>query len=298
MNYRPFATSNWTEDTILSMSPEQKLIFLYLHTSPFTTACGIFPIQPITMGFQIGLIQSPFSNALKGLCAAFPDYVAADWDTMEVALLQYPRQLLITANARAMAVVDKDIQQVRSQELLKAMIAKNSAGLSAPYLAQLRRLQIKDINERKAPNPLSPVIMEVLPSEEPIVEPKKKSKAPVYAKTVPDQDDILEVQKDLMAYKKAAEFLRKVVKEMNDSTFPGQDAESYFLYRANTEMWIDLVLPDNVTWQHKWIAKHAAGVRRWHQNPLFKTNKTSSFNNQQAPAQAVAAPQQRKNPHQ
>lgn len=150
MTYRNVATVIWTDDNILNMSPEQKLIFLYLHTSPYTSACGIFKLHPKTMGFQIGLTTSPLESSLRGLCAAFPDFVAVDWDTMEVGLLQYPRQLLITANNRALAIVAKDIQQIESQYLLRELVKRNSAGLSAPYVAQLRRLQMQAINNRNA----------------------------------------------------------------------------------------------------------------------------------------------------
>lgn len=149
MTYRNVATVIWTDDNILNMSPEQKLIFLYLHTSPYTSACGIFKLHPKTMGFQIGLTTSPLESSLRGLCAAFPDFVAVDWDTMEVGLLQYPRQLLITANNRALAIVAKDIQQIESQYLLRELVKRNSAGLSAPYVAQLRRLQMQAINNKK-----------------------------------------------------------------------------------------------------------------------------------------------------
>lgn len=148
MTYRNVATVIWTDDNILNMSPEQKLIFLYLHTSPYTSACGIFKLHPKTMGFQIGLTTSPLESSLRGLCAAFPDFVAVDWDTMEVGLLQYPRQLLITANNRALAIVAKDIQQIESQYLLRELVKRNSAGLSAPYVAQLRRLQMQAINNK------------------------------------------------------------------------------------------------------------------------------------------------------
>lgn len=150
MTYRNISTAIWTDDNILSMSPEQKLIFLYLHTSPYTSACGIFKLQPKTMGFQIGITSAPLESSLRGLCAAFPDFVAVDWHTMEVALLQYPRQLLITANARTLAICTKDIQNVQSQYLLRELIKRNSAGLGAPYLAHLRRLQMQEINSHSA----------------------------------------------------------------------------------------------------------------------------------------------------
>jgi len=147
--YRSVSTSIWADDSILSMSPEQKLLFLYLHTNPYASACGIYKLQLRTMGFQLGLIHAPMESALKGLCAAFPDFVAVDWATMEVALLQYPGQTLITAGTRVLAHVGKEIEKVESQYLLRELIARNSATLSKPYLAHLRRLQMERINEDK-----------------------------------------------------------------------------------------------------------------------------------------------------
>lgn len=106
-----------------------------------------------TMSFQIGLSGDPFESALRGLCAAFPDFVAVDWQTSEVALLQYPRQTMIDMNpkqgGKQYAHIRKELEKVESQYLLRELIARNSATLSAAYLEQLRRLQIRVINDRK-----------------------------------------------------------------------------------------------------------------------------------------------------
>jgi len=176
MIYRNFATANWSDDNILNMSPEQKLIFLYLHTSQYTSACGIFKLHLRTMGFQVGLTHSPFESSLKGLCAAFPDFVAVDWTTNEVALLQYPRQLLTAANSRSLAIVAKDIENVESQYLLRELISRNSAGLSAPYKAQLNRLQIGVINANRVSALLDGNVVQVVDNEETSHERESKVK--------------------------------------------------------------------------------------------------------------------------
>jgi len=152
--YRSVSTSIWADDAILSMSPEQKLLFLYLHTHPYASACGIYKMQLKTMGFQVGLMSAPFESALRGLAAAFPDFVAVDWQTNEVALLQYPRQNMIDINpstgAKFFAHIKREIEKVESQYLLRELITRNSSTLSAAYLAQLRRLQMQVINRAKA----------------------------------------------------------------------------------------------------------------------------------------------------
>lgn len=145
--YRSVSTAIWTDDAILSMSPEQKLLFLYLHTNPYTSACGIYKMQIRTMAFQVGLVGHPFESAIKGLCAAFPDFVAVDFQTGEIGLLQYPRQVLIAASKRVMGHVEKEIEKVESQYLLRELMQRNSASINRPYLAQLRRLQAQKLNE-------------------------------------------------------------------------------------------------------------------------------------------------------
>ena len=147
--YRVVQTNIWLDDTILSMSPEQKSWFMFLHVNPYAAACGIYKLHLKTMSFQMGYQSEPAENALVGLCGAFPDFVAIDWETMEVGLLQYPKQTLITASKKIMSYVEKEIESIESQYLLRELIARNSATISKPYLAQLRRLQAQKINETK-----------------------------------------------------------------------------------------------------------------------------------------------------
>lgn len=148
MNYRSFSTSLWADDAVLSISPEQKYVFVYLHTNPYTSACGIYRLQLKTMSFQLGLTQDALESALKGLCAAMPDFVAVDCTASEVGLLQYPKQLLITASKKMMKFVDQDVEKVESQYLLRELMARNSSTLSKSYLAQVRRLQVNSYTLR------------------------------------------------------------------------------------------------------------------------------------------------------
>lgn len=129
------------------MSPEQKLIFLYLHTCPASTQCGIFKLPIKTAGFQLGYTTSPVESALRGLCAAFPDFVAWDATTGEVGLLQYPKQTLIEANNRVLSVVVNELKDVKSIYILRQMIAQNSATIGKMYLSRLRQIQMENLNK-------------------------------------------------------------------------------------------------------------------------------------------------------
>ena len=128
------------------MSPEQKLIFLYLHTCPASTQCGVFKLPVKTASFQLGYTNSPLESALRGLCSAFPDFVAWDGVTGEIALLQYPKQTLIEANNRVLSIVINELKEVKSVYLLQQMIAQNSATIGKMYLSRLRQIQMQNVN--------------------------------------------------------------------------------------------------------------------------------------------------------
>lgn len=150
MNYKPYPTCYWADDSFLGLSFEQKALFNYLLIGPYGSQCGIFKLPIKTMGFHLGYTERPIENAVIGLCAAFSDFVAWDQETGEVALLQYPRQLHLSATPKILSVVEKDLQDVKSQTLLRLLIDKNSSTLSKPYLTRLRQLQAQKINEKKA----------------------------------------------------------------------------------------------------------------------------------------------------
>ena len=150
MNYKPYPTCFWADDAFLSLSFEQKALFNYLHIGPYGSQCGIFKLPIKTMGFHLGYTERPIEKAMIGLCAAFSDFVAWDQETGEIALLQYPKQLHLSAGPKVLAIVEKDLQDVKSQTLLRLLIEKNSSTMSKPYLTKLRQLQAQKINEKKA----------------------------------------------------------------------------------------------------------------------------------------------------
>lgn len=147
--FRAVPTGIWNDDTFLSMSPEQKLQYLYLHTAPNATQCGIYKISFKVASFHLGFTHAPFESALRGLCAAFPELVMYDEETGEIALLNYPRQLLTNASPRIWKQVTGELRNVKSIQLLKEVIKRNSATAGAVYLQRLRQLQTEGINQRK-----------------------------------------------------------------------------------------------------------------------------------------------------
>lgn len=147
--YRFLPTSTWSDDTFLNMSPEQKLIYLYLLSSPYTSLCGIFKISISTMGHFIGLRNGSIDSAFSAFLLKYSDWVQYDDQTGEVALLYWPKFALVNANIKAFKKAESDLQEVQSITLLKELIARNSSRLSEMYLKRLRQIQIERINQRK-----------------------------------------------------------------------------------------------------------------------------------------------------
>ena len=147
-NFRVVPTTIWADDNFLSASPEQKLVAIYLYTNAYATQCGIYKVALKTMGFQLGFTQSPAESALKGLCAALPDFFAYDQETGEVAILQHPTNVLCNASSKIIRQAVEELKKVQSKTLLQEVIKRNSATMSAMYLSRLRAIQATELNSK------------------------------------------------------------------------------------------------------------------------------------------------------
>lgn len=260
------------------MSPEQKLLFLYLHTNPYASACGVYKMQVRTMSFQIGLTGSPFESALRGLVSAFPDFVAIDWQTNEVALLQYPKQLLITASKRVMGHVEKEIEKVESQHLLRELIARNSSTLSKPYLSQLRRLQAGVINTSRFNGDVAQLIDIQEDDRKKEKENKKEKKEKEISSPAPTSSQKTRDVKAVIGNPNAAinaEKRFKALAGLRGIEYPTQYLFAYMVNHQSKGHWYDLAEPADEGDAQIWLAQHVAGLQAWAlRQPQFDRKST------------------------
>lgn len=246
---RAVSTAIWSDDLILSMSPEQKLIFLYLHCCPAATQCGIFKLPVKTLGFHLGYTQSPVENAVRGLCAAFPDFVIWDEETGEIALPQYPRQTLITATGKVLSFAVNELKEVQSEKLLKAVIAANSATVGAMYLSRLRQIQMENVNKKKAESVSTVLHVELIEpiEEQRIIQESIKEKEIEKEKEIYTEKKEPEIEKIPPAERKVKEALLRAFKYFEQ--YPAQqeymcinagrkDAMHPEVWKATLEAWI------------------------------------------------------------
>lgn len=268
-NFRAIPTKIWADDTFLSMSPEQKLIFIYLHTSPYVTQCGIYKLQLKTMGFHLGYMSSPVESALAGFCLAFPDFVAWDKETGEVALLQYPNLFLKDAPQKIWNYVVKELAEVQSIELLKRVIEKSSATTSKPYLSRLRSLNMEIQNARREnENTLLDIdVAQEVESQEVTSEIEKKRK-----EKKEKGKDTLDFSPD--AYKKTANrFVIYYRKNICEDFTEWRFALPYFQNLQKKGEWFELREPNDAADWQRWIGKHYAGIVQWaKREPVFNPN--------------------------
>lgn len=250
---RTVSTAIWSDDVILCMSPEQKLIFMYLHCCPASAQCGIFKLPVKTLGFHLGYTQVPVENAIRGLCSAFPEFVVWDEDTGEIALPQYPRQTLITATGKVISYVVNELKEIKSEKLLKAVIAANSATIGAVYLSRLRQIQMENVNKKRLGSVnMIPYVDIVQPIEEQEIVGKRNKKRIIikeneYNDTL--KDEVKEPPKDNLppAERKVQEALLKAFRYFEK--YPAQqeymcinagrkDAMHPEVWKSTLEAWI------------------------------------------------------------
>lgn len=277
--YRSIATRMWEFDDFLSMSPEQRYLYIFLSTNPASTTCGIYELQFKTMAFQSGLVSAPFESALRGLSLAHPSMVIVDWETNEVCLPMQPRTTLVDASPRVWKHVTKEIEKVKSKPLLRAMIEANSSTIGAYYRAHLNRLTIAEVNASKGGIVGSNVI-EVL-DDNMLQVPEDQGNAPKY-KIKENKINLLEnkevaqteetgkvypaqqVMNNLLAFEDAAKFMqaelekRGMAKGINPASY-----SQYFQNKQKKGDWSALILPKSEGEKNRWIGQHYAGIVSW-----------------------------------
>lgn len=120
-------TSLWVDESFRQMSPEQKLIMLYLLQGTQTNWCGVFKLNISMMGFFLGLREDNVSNAFQAFCKQFRSLVVYDENTSEVAILNWGAMNLVNMNEKSLSAARKDILGVESDALILEMIAASKA---------------------------------------------------------------------------------------------------------------------------------------------------------------------------
>lgn len=286
-NFRAIPTKMWADDTFLSMSPEQKLIFIYLHTSPYVTQCGIYQLQIKTMGFHLGYTSSPIESALTGFCAAFPDFAAWDRETGEIALLQYPNLFLKDAPQKIWNYVVKELSEVQSMMLLKKVIEKSSATTSKPYLSRLRAINMEIQNQKRDDvNTLLDIDLIQDADNQNVtneIEKKRKEKEKKEKEPAHEKPTIEKEVNYINAHEIArVEFLRRYL-DLNPDWENKCFVEPYFENLQKKGEWFALQVPTNANDLQKWIGKHYAGINSWASNEhkFWKNKKAANPTTQQ-----------------
>jgi hypothetical protein len=65
MSYRPIDTKMWRDDYLLDLTPNEKLLFVYLLTNDFTTQSGIYKISLNHVQMETGLNQEAILSGLQ-----------------------------------------------------------------------------------------------------------------------------------------------------------------------------------------------------------------------------------------
>lgn len=120
-------TSLWVDETFRQMSPEQKLIMLYLLQGTQTNWCGIFKLNVSMMGFFLGLREDNVQNAFQAFLKQFSDLVSYDETTSEIAILNWGAMNIANMNGKSLAIAEKELRTAESDALMLKMIENSKA---------------------------------------------------------------------------------------------------------------------------------------------------------------------------
>jgi len=109
------------------MSPEQKLIMLYLLQGTQTNWCGIFKLNVSMMGFFLGLREDNVQNAFQAFLKQFSDLVSYDETTSEIAILNWGAMNIANMNGKSLGVAEKELRSVESDQLILKVITQSKA---------------------------------------------------------------------------------------------------------------------------------------------------------------------------
>jgi hypothetical protein len=133
-------TSFWGDSFVLDLTPEEKLIYIYLLTNARTRQCGAYEIPPKAIEYETGLIREVVARVLERFQAA--GKILFDKTTNEVLILNWFRHN-DPGSPKIKARAVKDTKTIRSKfifEKLKELMAEHG------YCDEL--LQSKGVSEK------------------------------------------------------------------------------------------------------------------------------------------------------
>lgn len=129
-------TSFWGDSYILDLTPEEKLIYLYLLSNSKTSQCGAYEIPPKTIEYETGLIREVVARVLERFQSS--GKILFDRSTNEIMLLNWFRHNNPGAPGVKMRAI-KDASAIRSKiifEKVKELLIENGYCTSDAFKTQ------------------------------------------------------------------------------------------------------------------------------------------------------------------
>jgi len=193
---------------------------------------------------------------------------AYDDTTKEVAILQHPRNVLLNASNKIMRQVIEELKNVDSTHLLKEIIKRNSATMSAPYLSRLRAINALKMNGKDVNNVLD-VDVSILIDNEQVrgeIETEIETEIEMNINAV---ENAIDVDKIINASKYAKEAFLSFLQANEQYKLdvpPAKFAaavEGHFNKLQREGQIFELKVPTDEGKFYSWVGKRMAGVRSW-----------------------------------
>ncbi|MEG0772642.1 DnaD domain protein [Clostridium sp.] len=114
--YRPIDIEFWQDDFILELTPEQKLIYIFLLTNRRTTQCGIYNISSTMTQVELKISEEMILQHLEFFKAK--GKILYSEETKEIMLLNWYKYNNIHNHKNIRTCINKELKKVKTAEFI------------------------------------------------------------------------------------------------------------------------------------------------------------------------------------
>ena len=127
----------WADRTFHRLTPEEKLIYLYLLTGPVTSDTSVFLCPLDQMSLDLGIPMDSIEKVLKRFIQL--NIVAYDFENEEICMIPYFTYGTSPVGALYYEMLSKDHDKIKNKNLIKyAVESARNADISMAYFAAIQ----------------------------------------------------------------------------------------------------------------------------------------------------------------
>jgi len=146
--YRTLQTKFWTDTFIQGLTPEQKLIYIYLITNPETTQTGIYEISLTTVSFHTGLKVPEIEEAIRYFQSK--KRVIYSQENNEIFIVNWLKNNY-SRSPKVAIRFNKDLELIKTKEFKEILLKSIKSGGIEISHDDIPDVEIEELKTKKKP---------------------------------------------------------------------------------------------------------------------------------------------------